>query len=297
MSSGNVLTFRRIRAVLGTGAIVAVMLALVTGGIFSRSAYAQGEGQGECPEGTVFLGNVEGDGGTITTEDGEIVVTFTGSTGSFSGDLEVAAVVVKAGENFNTVTFDPAMTEGEFASESGQDISNVTFCGPEEAGDDAGDDAGEDAGDDAGDDAGEDDGGKDDGGAVDTGQDDTTDSGQDGKDDTGGEVDMADGKDDSGAVDNSQDGMEDTGGAVDTEDGKDEGGAVDNNQDGMTDKGDDGGAGEIPDNEQGELPVEDDKQGELPVTGGAPVFGLFSLFAAAMAAMAGIGLFSMRRKA
>ena len=58
---------------------------------------------------------------------------------------------------------------------------------------------------------------------------------------------------------------------------------------------------EMPDNQQeGEKPdtgVGDDKQEELPTTGGVPVGGLFSLFGMAAAAVAGLGLFAVRRRA
>ena len=60
---------------------------------------------------------------------------------------------------------------------------------------------------------------------------------------------------------------------------------------------------DLPDNQQDDKDtdtdtgVSDDKQEELPTTGGAPVGGLFSLFGMATAAVAGLGLFAVRRRA
>ncbi len=60
---------------------------------------------------------------------------------------------------------------------------------------------------------------------------------------------------------------------------------------------------EIPDNQQDDKDTDtdrgtaDDRQEELPTTGGAPVGGILSLFCMAAAAMAGIGLFAVRRRA
>lgn len=58
---------------------------------------------------------------------------------------------------------------------------------------------------------------------------------------------------------------------------------------------------EIPDNQQDDKDTdtgaEDDKQEELPTTGGAPVGGILSLFGMAAAAVAGMGLFAVRRRA
>ncbi len=67
---------------------------------------------------------------------------------------------------------------------------------------------------------------------------------------------------------------------------------------------------EIPDNQQEDTDTdtdtgadddkqvdEDNKQEELPTTGGAPVDGILSLFGMAAAAMAGMGLFAVRRRA
>ena len=115
-----------------------------------------------------------------------------------------------------------------------------------------------------------------------------------------------------GETPDNQQGVEDK----DEDTGTGAGEKPDNQQD---DKDTDTGAGETPDNQQDDKGTDtgtgagddkqvdedkdsgkgagDDKQEELPVTGGAPVSGLFSLFGAAATAVAGLGLFAVRRRA
>ncbi len=123
-----------VRCLMVTGFSTAVLAS------FSLSAFAKGNPNVDCPEGTTLAAKYEWNGSYKAEGDGSAVTILNANatSGSWTANQNISAVVIKGGSGpsaTNTIIYDPTATSGDFSNEGLEnggenipDISNIKFC-------------------------------------------------------------------------------------------------------------------------------------------------------------------------